>query len=45
MKIISWNCNGAFRYKFDAILPFNADVWVIQELLKKQSKSFKSFSG
>ena len=31
MKIISWNCNGAFRRKFDALLPFDADIWVIQE--------------
>lgn len=31
MKIISWNCNGAFRCKFDKLLPFEADIWVVQE--------------
>lgn len=31
MKIITWNCNGAFRKKFHALLEFNADIIVIQE--------------
>jgi exonuclease III len=31
MKIITWNCNGAFRKKFHALLQFNADIIVIQE--------------
>ena len=31
MKIISWNCNGAFRRKFQALKKFGADIWVIQE--------------
>lgn len=31
MKIISWNCNGAFRKKFKHLLDFNADILVIQE--------------
>ena len=31
MKIITWNCNGAFRKKFHALLEFNADILVIQE--------------
>lgn len=31
MKIISWNCNGAFRKKFHALLEFNADIYIIQE--------------
>jgi exonuclease III len=31
MKIISWNCNGAFRKKFHALLELNADILVIQE--------------
>jgi exonuclease III len=31
LKILTWNCNGAFRRKFDALLQFDADIIVIQE--------------
>ena len=31
MKIISWNCNGALRKKFDNLLDLNADILIIQE--------------
>ena len=31
MKIITWNCNKAFRKKFICINTFNADILVIQE--------------
>lgn len=31
MRIVSWNCNGAFRKKFVQVSYFNADIYVIQE--------------
>ncbi|MFN8414906.1 MAG: endonuclease/exonuclease/phosphatase family protein [Cytophagaceae bacterium] len=31
MKIVSWNCNGAFRNKFEYISNFDADIYIIQE--------------
>lgn len=30
-KIVTWNCNGAFRKKFAALAKFGADILVIQE--------------
>ena len=31
MKLISWNCNGAFRKKSHLLSPYNADLYIIQE--------------
>jgi exonuclease III len=31
MKVITWNCNGAFRNKIDQIISENADLLIIQE--------------
>ena len=31
MRLVSWNCNGKFREKWDIIRELNADLYVIQE--------------
>ncbi|SEI75713.1 Exonuclease III [Cyclobacterium xiamenense] len=31
MRIVTWNCNGAFRKKFSQVAGFDADIYVIQE--------------
>ncbi len=31
MKIVTWNCAGAFRRKYGTLAHFDADILVIQE--------------
>lgn len=31
MKLVSWNCNGAFRRKYQLVEKFDADILIIQE--------------
>ncbi|MGQ2107638.1 hypothetical protein ACT4R0_07680 [Ornithobacterium rhinotracheale] len=47
MKIISWNCNGAFRKKFSSLTEFDADIMVIQECenpTTTKDAAYKEFS-
>lgn len=47
LKIVTWNCNGAFRKKFAALAKFDADILVIQECedpAQTQDTAYRDFS-
>jgi endonuclease/exonuclease/phosphatase family metal-dependent hydrolase len=47
LKIVTWNCNGAFRKKYDAISEYNADIYVIQECenpMESVDKTYKNWA-
>ena len=43
MRIINWNCNGAFRKKFKLLEQFNADIIVIQECEDPERSNDKNY--
>ena len=47
MKIVTWNCGGAFRNKFHELDEFDADILIIQECENpaKSTKAFLSWAG
>lgn len=50
MKIITWNCNGAFRNKFSQIAAMDPDVCIIQECenpeqISEKSVEYRTFSS
>ncbi len=48
IKIVTWNCGGAFRKKFKAIASFDADIYVIQECENPETstdKAYKEWAG
>ena len=48
MRIITWNCNGAFRKKFHDLEQFQADILVIQECEdpnRSTDKNYKTWAS
>ena len=47
MKIVSWNCGGAFRKKHHLLEPLDADLYVIQECEDpdRSAKQFRSWAA
>jgi exonuclease III len=47
MRILNWNCNGAFRKKFEYLSCYNADILIIQECENPKDsldKKYKSWA-
>ena len=44
MKIITWNCNGALRNKFENLSELSADIYVVQECEDPARTKHKEYS-
>jgi exonuclease III len=45
LKIVTWNCNGALRNKFEQLKEFDADIFVIQECENPKESLNKQYSN
>jgi exonuclease III len=50
VKVVTWNCAGAFRKKFSKVAELDADVYIIQEcenpaFVKMASDTYREFSS
>ncbi|MGO4819999.1 MULTISPECIES: endonuclease/exonuclease/phosphatase family protein [unclassified Flavobacterium] len=43
MKVITWNCSGALRNKFEELINFQADIYVIQECEDPAKSNHKGY--
>ncbi|SHJ80998.1 Exonuclease III [Maribacter aquivivus] len=44
MKILTWNCNGALRRKFEHLLDYDADINVVQECENPAETTHKAYN-
>ena len=47
MRIVTWNCNGALRKKFDQLKELDADIYIVQECenpLETKSPEYQTFA-
>ncbi len=47
IRVVSWNCNGAFRKKYEALECLDADIYVIQECEdpERSTSIYKALAG